>query len=111
MNFKSISSTYNFFDKKFNISNVWDNKKKYSKLLKSKYQNLHSPNRDHLLELIYALFYFYHSEYHSNFYVNIIKKKLGLSKKLYEKKFFQKARSKMSNAKIIKFNKYIKLSN
>ena len=109
MNFKSISSTCNFFDKKFKISNVWDNKKKYSMLLKRKYQNLHSPNRDHLLELIYALFYFYHSEYHKNFYVNIIKRKLGLSKKMYEKKFFHKARTKVSNAKKIKFNKYVKL--
>ena len=109
MNFKSISSAYNFFDKKFNISNVWDNRKKYSELLRCKHQHLVRPNRNHLLELIYSLFYFYHSEYHSNCFVNIIKKNLGLTKKMYEERFHHKARNKISSAQIIKFNKYIKL--
>ena len=109
LNFKSISSSCNFFDKKFRISNTWNNKKEYSELLKSKYANLIKPNRNHLLELIYSLFYLYHSEYHDNFYLNIIKKNLGLTTKMFEEKFYIKSGISRLGAKLDRFNKYVKL--
>jgi hypothetical protein len=108
MNFKSICSSYNFFDKKFCISNMWDDKDNYLKLLNCDYIKLKLPNKNDLLRLIYALFYFYHSEYHINFYNNIIRKNLNLTKKNYETRFSVPAGSKIPNSKIRTFNSAVK---
>ena len=98
MNFRSISSTYNFFNKEFKISNMWKNKEDYLKLLKRNYFKLKKPNKNDLYKLIYSLFYIYHSCYHvSNYYENIIKKNFRLTKNAYENIFLGKARSKNYN--------------
>lgn len=109
MNFKSICSSYNFFDKKFFISNMWNDKDNYLKLLNCDYIKLKLPDKNDLLKLIYALFYFYHSEYHINFYNNIIRKNLNLTKKNYETKFNIPAGSIIPNSKIRTFNSAVKL--
>lgn len=109
MNFKSVCSSYNFFDKNFRISNMWSNKENYLKLLNCDYNKLKMSDKNDLLKLIYTLFYFYHSEYHINFYDNIIRKNLKLTKKNYEIKFNIPAGSKISNSKIITFNSAVKL--
>lgn len=108
MNFKSISCSSNFFDKKFKITNMWDKPSDYSKLLNEEI-HLKRPNKIDLLKLIHSLFYFYNSEYHPNFYENIIRKNLNLSKKKYQKIIQTVNRGKISNSKIIILNKYIGL--
>jgi len=107
MNLKSICSSYNYFDRRFKISNMWENKENYLKLLKKNHIKLKKPNKDDLLKLIYSLFYIYHSCYHINYYENLIKKHFKLTKNAYENIFLTKARSKNYN----KFKNFKKLLN
>jgi hypothetical protein len=108
MNFKSISSAYTFFNQKFNISNMWKNREDYLKLLNKDGSELIRPKKDDLLTIIYTLFYTHYSNYNTNsWYLNIIKKNLKLSKRNFNKLFIAKARSKISNSKLIKINKFI----
>jgi len=87
MDFKSICTNYNFFDKKFKISNMWKDKTEYLNLLNRNVSYLKKPNRADLIKLSYALFYYYNSEYHKDFYDTIIRKKLKLTRDEWEKKF------------------------
>jgi len=89
MNFKSISTSHNTFDKKFKISNMWRNKKEYSYLMKLKSFQLKAPSRNDLLELIYILMFNYFSPYHKYFFNRIIMKNLKLSKKQFEHSIFK----------------------
>lgn len=108
MNFKSISSAYTFYNRKFNISNIWGNRKDYLKLLNKDYSKLNKPNKNDLLTIIYTLFYTHYSSYNTNsWYLNIIKNNLKLSKENFNKLFNTKARSKILNSKLIKINKLI----
>ena len=88
---------------------MWNDKDNYLKLLNCDYIKLKLPDKNDLLKLIYALFYFYHSEYHINFYNNIIRKNLNLTKKNYETKFNIPAGSIIPNSKIRTFNSAVKL--
>lgn len=108
LNFKSISSAANFYNKKFNISNTWKNKNEYSKLLNYDHYKLKKPNRNDLLKLIYSLFFIYHSEYHVNHFDNIIRKNLKLTKDNYQKKFHTKARAIISNKQKIRLDQITK---
>lgn len=105
LSLKSICSASNFFNQKFNISNMWKNKNEYSKLLNYDYYKLKKPNKNDLIRLIYSLFFIYHSEYHVNFFNNIIRKNLKLTKDNYDKEFHTKARKKISNKQKIKLEK------
>jgi len=96
MNFKSICTTHNTFDKKFKISNMWENKKKYSKLLNLDHSKLKTPSRTDLLELIYTLMFYYPSTYHKDFYMRIIMRNLKISKKQLEDGLFRKRSSKIA---------------
>jgi hypothetical protein len=89
MNFRSISSINTFYNKKFKISNMYEDREGYLKLLKTNYWKLDLPDKDNLYELIYSLFYIYYSCYNEkNYYENIIMKKLKLTKKSYKNLFF-----------------------
>ena len=106
MNFKTISSEYIFFNKKFDISNMWKNKKEYLKLLNYDYTKLREPNKNDLLKMVYTLFYIHNNNYNATaWYPNIIRNHLRLSKKNFNKLFIIKARSKTSNSKLNKINK------
>ena len=83
MNFKSICSKKNLFDEKFNISNMWNDKNEYLKLLNTNYSKLKKPNNTHFLQLIYAMFFLSSTEYSVNFYENIIRRNLKLTKIKY----------------------------
>lgn len=109
MNFKSICSASNFFDRKFKISNMWEGRTDYTNLLNLDNSKLKRPDKNDLLKLVYALFYFYNSEYHINFFNNIIRRNLKLTKDDFKKKILSTGRTKISNSKIIKINKYTKL--
>ena len=56
MNFKTICTCHNFFDKKFKISNMWKDKTDYLKLLNTDVSQLKEPDRNDLIRLGYALF-------------------------------------------------------
>ena len=99
MGFKTICTSYNFFDKKFKISNMWKDKTEYLSLLNRNISHLKKSNRDDLIKLSYALFYYYNSEYHKDFYVNIIAKKLKLTRDEYEKRFSTIGRKLVPNLK------------
>ena len=99
MGFKTICTSYNFFDKKFKISNMWKDKTEYLNLLNRNVSHLKKSNRDDLIKLSYALFYYYNSEYHKDFYVNIIAKKLKLTRDEYEKRFSTIGRKLVPNLK------------
>ena len=103
MNFKTICTCHNFFDKKFRISNMWKDKTEYLRLLKTDVSHLKKPNRNDLIKLSYALFYYYNSEYHENFYDNIIRKSLKLNKDNYQKQFSTIGRKPIGNSKLNKF--------
>ena len=108
MNFKSISSACTFYNQKFNISNMWKNRKDYLELLNRDYSKLNKPNKNDLLTIIYTLFYTYHSSYNTNYwYLNVIKNNLKLSKEIFNKIFITKARSKILNSQSIKVKKLI----
>ncbi|MDC0875804.1 hypothetical protein OAP78_02600 [Candidatus Pelagibacter sp.] len=97
MNFKSICTTQNTFDQKFKISNMWENKKEYLKLMNSQFSKLKKPVKNDLLELIYTLIFHYPSTYHKNFYNRIIMRNLKLSKKQFEQGIFKKRSSEIAN--------------
>jgi hypothetical protein len=85
LNFKSISSLNNFYDKKFEISNMWGNKEDYLKLLKKDYFELNKPNKDDLYKLIYSLFNVYYSCYNlNNFYANVLQRSLKTTENTFE---------------------------
>ena len=93
MNFKSICTSHNFFDKKFQISNMWQNKINYSKLLNLNVSKLKRPNKIDLLKLSHAMFFYYTSFYHKNYYTNIIRNNLKLKEGKFQKQFlFKKGR-------------------
>jgi len=100
MNFKSICTSHNFFHKKFKISNMWNNKINYLKLLNLEFSQLKSPLRSDLLELCYMLSFHYTSTYHKNFFNNIIRKNLKLSLIEYQKQFATRSRAKISQSKL-----------
>ncbi len=102
MNFKTICTCHNFFDKKFKISNMWKDKTDYLKLLNTDVSQLKEPDRNDLIRLGYALFYYYNSEYHENFYDNIIRKSLKLNKDNYQKQFSTIGRKPIANSKLSK---------
>ena len=102
MKFKSICTTKNIFDKNFKISNMWNDKNEYLKLLNTNYLKLRKPNKDDLLELIYAMFFYHNSEYNINFYDNIIRKNLKLNEKEYKKLFAVPARGLITNYQVKK---------
>ena len=105
MNFKTISSEYIFFNKEFNISNMWKDKSEYTKLLNCDYTKLKKPNKTDLLKMVYTLFYIHNSSYNSaSWYHNIIKNYLKLSKSSFDKLFIVKARSKTTNSKLNKLS-------
>ena len=109
MNFRSICSTQNIFNKKFDIANTWSNKSEYIKLLNCNYSKLKKPNSDDLLKLIYSIFFVHSSDYHVNHFINIIRRNLRLTKKKYEKKFANKGAAKITNYHNNELKKYTKL--
>ena len=109
MNFKTICTCHNFFNKKFRISNMWKDKTDYLRLLNTNVSYLKKPNRNDLIKLSYALFYYYNSEYHENFYDNIIRKSLKLNKDDYQKQFASVARKSVANSKLNKLKDSTKL--
>jgi|LakMenEpi03Aug12_release.lakeMendotaPanAssembly.Ray.scaffolds.fasta_scaffold246611_1 hypothetical protein len=106
MKFKSISSTSNFFNKKFKISNAWSNREQYSNLLNYDYTQLNAPNKEDLLELVYALFYIYPSIFSNFYYENILKSSLNL--KINE--IHNKGRSSLDKSSLTKFNQINKVT-
>ena len=108
MNFKSICTSHNFFDKKFKISNMWQNKIGYLKLLNSNVSSLKRPSKNDLLELSYAMFFYYTSTYHKNFYDTIIRDNLKLTQHEYEKKFLTDGRKSIPKSQLNKLKKSAK---
>jgi len=112
MNFRSISSDSIYFDKRYQISNMWKDKKTYSKLLNTDYSKLKKVKRLDLLKIIYTLFYINNSSYNTHFwYHNIIKKHFKLTKEKFYYLFNFKARSQISNSRLSSINKLIKKDN
>ena len=105
MNFKSICATQNIFDKTFAISNMWSDRDEYLKLLKSDHSKLKNANNNDLLKLIYSIFFHHNSEYNVNFYDNIIRRNLKLTKKNYQKQFADRPRESVSSHKINKLKR------
>jgi hypothetical protein len=106
MNFKSISSESIYFNKSYQISNMWKNKRQYSKLLNTDYKKLKKPKEIDLLKIIYTLFFINNSSYNTNhWYLNIIKKYFKLSKNKFDYLFNYKARSQISNFRLSNINK------
>ena len=98
MNFRSICTSHNFFDKKFKISNMWNNKENYSKLLTLNYLELKKPKKVDLLKLAYCMFFYYSSTYNKNHYQTIIERNFKLNSKSFGEKFLQKGRSLITNS-------------
>ena len=112
MNFKSISSENIYFNKSYQISNMWKNKKQYYKLLNTDYKKLKKPKKIDLLKIIYTLFFINNSSYNTNhWYHNIIKKYFKLSEKKFNYLFNYRARSQISNFRINNINKFINKDN
>jgi hypothetical protein len=106
MNFKSISSENIYFNKSYQISNMWKDKRQYSKLLNTDYKKLKKPKKIDLLKIIYTLFFINNSSYNTNhWYLNIIEKYFKLSKKKFDYLFNYKARSQISNFRLSNINK------
>jgi hypothetical protein len=109
MNFKSICTSHNFFNKKFKISNMWEDEKSYLELLNTNPLELERPRKSDLLKLAYCMFFYYSSTYHKDFYDNIIRKNLKLTTEEYEKKFATKGRGSISKSKLRLFENKTKL--
>ena len=86
-NFKIISSTCNFYEKKFKVCNAWSSKKEYIKLLEKEWSELKSANKEHLYSLTHDLLLskkgYFGGNYHENVLGRYIKKKF---KNKYNKK-------------------------
>ena len=87
---------------------MWKDKTEYLNLLNRNVSYLKKPNRADLIKLSYALFYYYNSEYHKDFYDTIIRKKLKLTRDEWEKKFSTIGRVLQPNFKVNQFNKSTK---
>ena len=92
-NFKIISSTCNFYEKKFKVSNAWSSKEEYIEFLEKEWSDLKSANKEHLYSLTNNLLlskkgYFggnYHEKVLGRYLKKKFKTKYNKKRKLFDK--------------------------
>lgn len=85
LGFKCISSTKTFWNKKFKLTNHWDNIKEYKIKLKKDWNELHFCKKKDLYDVCYQLFCDKTGLYGNNYWQQIISEELKIDRKfLYE---------------------------
>ena len=84
--FKTISSQANFFNKKFQVSNLWSTKKEYKNLLNKSFKEINYPLRGDFYSLIYQVYINEFSYSGKKFWQNIIATQMGISIEKYKEK-------------------------
>ena len=82
--FKVISSAKNLIDPKYSLSNSWNNREEYKKLLNKKWKDLSFGDEESFLTVMEFLFIDENSTFGKNYYLNVLKNQM-LKKKITKK--------------------------